>query len=250
MLLEDIVIILSRPCEPGNVGAVCRAMKNMGLQRLRIAGDCRNLKPELILSRAVHAGDVWEGAEFFGTLEEALSDRTLVIGTTRRGGKRRKSFPLTPAEAACCLGKAKGKGALVFGNEQAGLNREELELCTLASCIPAGEDFPSLNLSHALQIYAYELFLHLGKGPQGGRWEALERKALDSLVQSITGSLEELGFYKQPGRAEQERFFRDLLSRAGITVREGRYLEGIFRKAAKLGAGPPKKTGSGTAQKG
>lgn len=249
MVLEDIRIVLSRPEEAGNVGAVCRAMKNMGLRRLRIAGvkmpgkgSAGGLSGEVILARAVHAGEIWEKAEFFGTLEEALADCTLVIGTTRRTGKHRKSFPLTPAEAAACLAERTGRAALVFGNERTGLEGEELDLCSLASYIPSDDSFPSLNLSHALQIYAYELFLRLGPsqnrvpGEDGGsRWEPLEREALDRLVASVTASLKELGFYRQRGREEQERFFRDIFSRAGITISEGQYLERIFRKAAKLG---------------
>ncbi|MDR1177266.1 MAG: RNA methyltransferase, partial [Spirochaetaceae bacterium] len=254
MFLEDIRVVLSRPEEAGNVGAVCRAMKNMGLRRLRIAGEgmpepgknrgAGGLNGEVILARAVHAGEIWEKAEFFDTLEEAVADCTLVIGTTRRKGKHRKSFPLSPAEAAACLAGRTGKAALVFGNERTGLEGEELDLCSLASYIPSDDSFPSLNLSHALQIYAYELFLRLappqdpapgkdstggdstggdsaGSGAlaglsggsagggalaglsEGGRWEPLEREALDRLVSSITGSLKELGFYRQRGREEQ-----------------------------------------------
>jgi tRNA/rRNA methyltransferase/tRNA (cytidine32/uridine32-2'-O)-methyltransferase len=273
MFLEDICVILSRPAEAGNVGAICRAMKNMGLRELRIAGQGPaeagegrgpdGLNRELILARAVHAGEIWENALFFDSLGEAVADCTLVIGTTRRKGKHRKSFPLTPAETAACLAERQGRAALVFGNERTGLEREELELCTLASYIPSDESFPSLNLSHALQIYAYELFLRLGPpsrpytpprnenaaagssavtgsgdrppGTEGGRWEPLEREALDKLAGSITASLKELGFYKRRGREEQERFFRDILSRAGITIKEGRYLERVFKKAANLG---------------
>ena len=37
MNLTDVIIVLSRPAEAGNVGAVCRAMKNIGLSRLRLA---------------------------------------------------------------------------------------------------------------------------------------------------------------------------------------------------------------------
>ncbi|MDR0390213.1 MAG: RNA methyltransferase, partial [Spirochaetaceae bacterium] len=167
MLLEDICVVLVRPEEAGNVGAVCRAMKNMGLSRLRIAGGASGpeenrlpggLSREVILARALHAKEVWENAEFFDSLKEALADRTLVIGTTRRKGRHRKRFPLSPAEAAECLVERRGRAALVFGNERTGLEREELELCTLASYIPSDDRFPSLNLSHALQIYAYELF--------------------------------------------------------------------------------------------
>jgi tRNA/rRNA methyltransferase/tRNA (cytidine32/uridine32-2'-O)-methyltransferase len=244
MELSDVVIILCRPGEPGNVGAVCRAMKNMGLSRLRLVSPELNDEGAL-RARAVHAAELWEGAEVFDSLAGAVADCSLIIGATRRRGRRRKSLTLTPAEAAACLRDRPGPAALVFGNERTGLEDWELVLCNLASHIPVGEAFPSLNLSHAVQIYAYELFLALGPGrsrpgpnPFGGRWVPLGQTGLDELVLSITNALASLGFYKQPGREEQARFFQDILARAGITRDEGRYLERIFAKAARLGTAP------------
>jgi tRNA/rRNA methyltransferase/tRNA (cytidine32/uridine32-2'-O)-methyltransferase len=236
MELSDVMIILCRPAEGGNVGAVCRAMKNMGLSRLRLVSPTL---PEEgpILARAVHAGELWDRAERFDTLAGAVAGCSLVIGTTRRRGRRRKALSLDPAETAACLKDRPGPAALVFGNERTGLDADELNLCNMASHIPAAAAFPSLNLSHAVQIYAYELFRVLGSGAvlAPGRWTPLDRQELDLLVHSVSASLESLGFYKQPGREEQERFFRDLFSRAGITAREARYLEAVFAKAARLG---------------
>jgi tRNA/rRNA methyltransferase/tRNA (cytidine32/uridine32-2'-O)-methyltransferase len=63
----------------------------------------------------------------------------------------------------------------------------------------------------------------------------MDQGALEKLVRGITDSLESLGFYTQPGREEQERFFRDLFSRAGISAREGVYIDALFAKAAGLG---------------
>ena len=234
MILSDIAIILCRVEESGNVGAVCRAMKNMGLKELRLAGQIKTLDENVIKTRAIHAADIWEGAGHYADLAEAIADCSLVIGTTRRMGKHRKAFPLTPREAASYLSQYPGKAALVFGNEKSGLNRQELTLCNLASFIPANEEFSSLNLSHALQVYAYELRQSFNPGT-GGRWEPLPRHEVDAVVKTISDSLASLGFYKQRGREEQREFFRDIICRAALTIREGRYLEGIFKKAAKLG---------------
>jgi tRNA/rRNA methyltransferase/tRNA (cytidine32/uridine32-2'-O)-methyltransferase len=169
MLLPDIVIILCRVTEPGNVGAVCRAMKNMGLSRLRIAGTAReSLDEGAIRARAIHAADIWEGAAFFDTLAASAADCSLLIGTTRRRGRRRKQVSLAPGELAAWLRNKPGPAALVFGNERTGLEDHELDLCHIASHIPVSGAFPSLNLSHAVQIYAYELFLALEAGTAGG----------------------------------------------------------------------------------
>jgi tRNA/rRNA methyltransferase/tRNA (cytidine32/uridine32-2'-O)-methyltransferase len=273
MTLWDIIIILSRPSEGGNVGAVCRAMKNMGLSRLRIAGVPRTAFDEAALrARAVHAADVWEGAEFFDTLTAAAADCSLLVGTTRRRGQRRKNVTMAPRELAAWLRDRSGPSietgcetaagceadtgsgptdspvgptALVFGNERTGLEENELALCNIASHIPVSGACPSLNLSHAVQIYAYELFQALGPnaapgmGQVKGAWVPLSRAQADALTTAVTRNLETLGFYRRPGRAEQERFIRDFISRAGLTEGEGRYFGDIFDKAARLAQKPP-----------
>jgi tRNA/rRNA methyltransferase/tRNA (cytidine32/uridine32-2'-O)-methyltransferase len=245
MNLAEVIIVLSRPGESGNVGAVCRAMMNMGVSRLRIVPPAlppagAGLDGDIITARAVHAAGIWEKAEFFPTLEAALACCSPVIGVTRRTGRRRKAHSLDPRETAAFLAERPGPAALVFGNERTGLEDAELDLCNMAAHIPADEAFPSLNLSHAVQIFCYELRLKLTPGAGQGfpGWVPLGQERLNALVQSVTGFLESLGFYRQPGRAEQERFFRDLFARAGITRREAEYLAGIFEKAARLAKKP------------
>jgi tRNA/rRNA methyltransferase/tRNA (cytidine32/uridine32-2'-O)-methyltransferase len=238
--LSEVIIVLSRPAESGNVGAVCRAMMNMGLSRLRIVPeDGAELNEIVIRARAVHAARVWEEAGFFPTLEAALADCSPIIGITRRTGRRRKAHSLAPGETAAFLAERPGPAALVFGNERTGLEDAELDLCSMAAHIPAARAFPSLNLSHAVQVFCYELRLKLAPGEERGfrGWIPLGQEDINALVQTLTGSLESLGFYKQGGRAEQESLFRDLFSRVGITRREADYLAGIFSKALRLASG-------------
>jgi len=246
------------------VGAVCRAMKNMGLSRLRLAAPDFSATDiagafslseaglgfggdlAVIRARAIHAVDVWEKAETFDTLAATVKDCALVIGTTRRRGRHRKQVTMTPLETAAFLKTHPGPAALVFGNERTGLEDEELELCNFASHIPADETFPSLNLSHAVQIYAYELFRALAyPSSEGapveavkGQWVPLDQTAIEILVQEIMDNLRKLGFYKRLGQKEQERFFRDIFSRSAMTEREGRYFAGIIAKAVRLAQKP------------
>jgi tRNA/rRNA methyltransferase/tRNA (cytidine32/uridine32-2'-O)-methyltransferase len=238
MVLSDIIIILCRASEPGNVGAVCRVMKNMGLSQLRLVAS-EPFAEERLLARAIHADDVWHNARFFDTLAAATADCSLVVGTTRRRGKKRKNVTLEPHALVAWLMEHSTSSpvALVFGNERTGLDDEELNFCNIASHIPVSDAFPSLNLSHAVQIYAYELFLAFGEVTESkGTWVPLQRPAVDELTADITGILADLGFYRNPGREEQTRFLRDLISRAGLTEREGQYLKDIFCKAARLGS--------------
>jgi tRNA/rRNA methyltransferase/tRNA (cytidine32/uridine32-2'-O)-methyltransferase len=246
-------------------------MMNMGLSKLRITGlsgaDLAPFEGE-IRSRAVHAAGIWEEAGYFETLEAAAADCSILAGTTRRRGRKRKDVTMDCRELALWLRGRPGKAALAFGNERSGLDDEELALCNIASHIPVSGAFPSLNLSHAVQIYGYELFRALGPetpsalmmdaltagmpdraappaGEVKGAWIPLDRRGAEALTASIVGNLESLGFYRHPGREAQTRFIRDLISRAALSMREGDYLGDLFAKAARLalrGASPPEKT--------
>jgi tRNA/rRNA methyltransferase/tRNA (cytidine32/uridine32-2'-O)-methyltransferase len=243
MFLQDIKIVLCRACDAGNIGAVCRAMKNMDLTELRLvtggadSTDAVQIPDmEKIRVRAVHAEDVLEKAKNFNNLADSIKDCSIVIGTTRRRGHHRKSVSMTPGDLALWLAERSGPAAIVFGNERTGLEESELELCNAASHIPVSDIQPSLNLSHAVQIYAYELFLALS--PQfkvKGEWTAMNQNEISTLVAEITDTLANLGFYRHPNREEQSRFLHDIISRAGLMDREGEYLKDIFIKAARLG---------------
>jgi len=238
MELSDIRVVLSRPSESGNVGAVCRAMKNMGLSRLRIVAPEAPMDESVILARSVHAEELWTQAEHHRTLAEAVADCSIVIGTTRRRGKKRKDFTLTPEETATYLRNQQGTAAIVFGNERTGLEAAELQFCTLASHIPASDVFPSLNLSHAAQIYFYELYTTLSTEgaakADAKHWVPVDMATISTLTELILETLGAVGFYTQAGKEDQRLFFRDLLARTALTVDEYRYLEGIVQKARKL----------------
>jgi tRNA/rRNA methyltransferase/tRNA (cytidine32/uridine32-2'-O)-methyltransferase len=69
------------------------------------------------------------------------------------------------------------------------------------------------------------------------RWVPIGALDLDKTAKTVADCLESVGFYKQAGRPEQERLFRDIFARAGITLDESRYLEAVFRKMARLASG-------------
>jgi tRNA/rRNA methyltransferase/tRNA (cytidine32/uridine32-2'-O)-methyltransferase len=224
-------------------------MKNMGLSRLYLAapeyhtpsGELQypeGSELERLLTRAIHAAEIWENAQRFDSLEAALAGCAITVGTTRRRGKHRKSNTLRPWELAEFLKDKTGEAAIVFGNERTGLEDAELSFCNLASHIPVDSAFPSLNLSHAVQIYAYELYRALAaSSPEHfvpGQWVPMTQEESAALAGRISASLETLGFYRHPGREEQERFLRDLFSRAGLSLREGRYLGNIIDRALHL----------------
>jgi TrmH family RNA methyltransferase len=209
-------------------------MKNMGFTQLRLVSPEVPLDGTTIRARAIHAADVYDKAGHYESLAEALADCALVVGTSRRRGKKRKEFSLSPEDLAVVLkNRQAGPVALVFGNERTGLSEDEMDLCNLAAHIPANEEFPSLNLSHAVQVFTYTLSRAFSVKTDA-HWIPATAERLDSVVEAVADSLQSIGFYTQAGRPEQERFFRDILAKATITTEEARYFESIFRKAARL----------------
>ncbi len=235
LLGRQIRVVLVEPREGANVGAVCRAMKTMGLHSLTIVG-AGGLDLEKARVLAVHAADVLEAAARCDHVQEAVRDAALVAGVTRRIGSRRKAWSLTP-EALADRIAAMGRGtvALVFGNEEAGLSDAELALCHLAVHIPASPQFPSLNLSHAVQVIAYALFRRLAKAPPPAAAAVpIPDEELSRLVEVIIGSLRNIGYMTQPGSRGLGSFWRDILARAQLSAREARRLEGVFRNISGI----------------
>ena len=239
MDLNKIIIVLVRPEESRNVGAVCRAMANSGISTLRIVGKREDFDGEHVRVLAIHAAGIWEKAQFFDDITQATADCTLAAGTTRRRGKKRKGKLLLPEECAALAARMTGTNeedggriAIVFGNERTGLTDDELAACTVGVTIPASPAFASLNLSHAVQIICYHLFRAQATASPGYTPLTLER--LDHTVTTITDDLQKIGFFTLAGRPDMERFWRMILSRAAISEGEASYLEKLFDKAAGL----------------
>ena len=227
-------VVLVNPQDPRNVGSVCRAMKTMGLRALSLVGNA-DLDLEAAAVTAVHARDVLDRAVLFRDLPEAVRGAALVAGITRRRGKRRKYLSLTPEQLADRVAAIKtGSIALVFGNEASGLSDAELESCHLAVHIPSSPDFPSLNLSHAVQIIAYQIYRRTAELRGTGEFRPVSHERLELLVQGILSVLQKIGFFSQGSREEMGVFLRDILARSGVARREADRLAVIFRKIAGL----------------
>jgi tRNA (cytidine32/uridine32-2'-O)-methyltransferase len=158
-MLNNVRIVLINTFHPGNIGAAARAMKNMGLSQLWLV-DPREYPSAEADARAAGAKDVLDNATVVGSLQEAIADCHLVIGTSARN----RTFDLPILDARSCADKImsevpQGPIALVFGRETMGLLNEELQLCNFHVYIPANPEYPVLNVSQAIQLLSYEIWM-------------------------------------------------------------------------------------------
>jgi tRNA (cytidine32/uridine32-2'-O)-methyltransferase len=152
-----IRIVLVGTTHPGNIGAVARAMKNMGLSDLALVNP-RHFPHEDATARASGATDVLDGAKVVSSLSEALTDCVYVAGASARS--RTINWPsMGPRDCAerMILESKEGVVAAVFGPEKSGLHNDDLDLCHTLLTIPTDPGFSSLNLAMAVQVLTYEL---------------------------------------------------------------------------------------------
>ncbi len=200
VMLDQIKIVLVNTTHSGNIGAAARAMKNMGVSQLVLVDPIAEIDGDAIV-RASGASEILDSCEIVSSLDEAVADCGLVIGTSARG--RHIPWPLcSPRE---CAAKAKqavvheNRVALVFGRESRGLTNEELHKCNAHVHIPTNPDFSSLNIAAAVQVLCYEM-----------RLAALEQ---EEGAASEEGNASKWGVewdYELAPHADMERFFDHL----------------------------------------
>ncbi|MEM0449240.1 MAG: RNA methyltransferase [Methanomassiliicoccales archaeon] len=223
-------IILVSPKHDGNIGAVARSMGNFDFKDLVLVNPCHIT--EEAYKRAKHAGDILRGAKIVKDFDQAVEECDLIVGTSgiiTPGEKHYLRIPVSAKDFAERVRDFEGRVAILFGPEDTGLRQEELMRCDMLVHIPASEQYPVLNLSHASSIIMYELF-QVRPRPSGPRvTNELEREKLyqffDDLLQAID--------YPEFRRERTRIMFRRLMGRAIPTKWEFHTIMGVLGDAAK-----------------
>jgi len=251
-VLDSIRIVLVQTYHPGNIGAIARAMKTMGLKELYLV-DPREYPAEEASNRAAGALDVLDGAAVVQTLPDALADCTQVFATSAR--KRNYTRPQVTAEEASnwISENPNEKIAIVFGRERMGLSNEQLGLCQQLLYIPGNPEYDVLNIGSAVQIVSYELFKQFGQHRDEVEDTALaansstereeeyasqsdfpEQQDMERFYQHLESTLSDTGFLvkNHPGEAMQR--LQQMFARAQPNAKELRMLRGILGSVDKL----------------
>lgn len=160
--MADIRFVLAGTQHPGNIGAVARAMKNMGLSNLVLVAPLAFPHPEAS-ARASGADDLLESAHVVSTLAQGLEGCGYVVATTSRDREQNhRVIDVRDAAMRLVAESARSPVAVLFGNERAGLSNGELESAHALLRVPANPVYASLNLGMAAQLVAYEIYRAAG----------------------------------------------------------------------------------------
>lgn len=234
-MLDTIRIILIETSHPGNIGSVARAMKTMGLKQLYLVNPVHFPHPKAneLASSAV---DILEQAVLVKTLDQALLDCHLIIGTSTRS--RTIPWPmLSPRDLALTV-REKPAGmqtAILFGREQSGLTNDELHRCHFHVQIPANPEYSSLNIAAAVQVIAYELYLASLKNNIPDAWDypMATHQEIEGFYAHLEKVLVMLEFLNPKAPRQLMTRLRRLFARANPDAMEINILRGILGSVEK-----------------
>ena len=232
-ILDNIRIVLVEPIFGGNIGSVCRVMNNNGITDLAIVKPRPETDWEDARKLSCSAKAQLEARKEFATLAEAVADCTVVAGTSARTGFYRDTSHSPREFAHAALESAKAhKIALVFGRENKGLSNEELARCTHIIQIPSSELYTSLNLSHAVMVCCYEIFVASGTfQPSEEKAEEANSELRERMFDVWREMMLKTEFTHEQKLEHMMMGLRRIFSRGKLTVPDVKILMGLAKQS-------------------
>lgn len=235
---ERLRVVLVNTRNPLNIGAAARAMSNFGFLHLRVVNPYELAFREA--RSAVGAAPLLAQAEEFKSLEEAVADCSLVVGTTALGRRDPQHIVRDLQEGARLIRKRVGasRAALLFGSEKRGLSNEDLSHCHWLMRVPTREEHGSMNLGQAVAVCLYELARD-GKSISTSEKATLATAGdLERLTSLLREALQAGGYLKLESRSATKRRsaapadekIRRLIRRMSLSVEDAELLLGMLRQ--------------------
>ncbi len=231
-------IILVNPQLPENIGLVARALDNCGLKKLILVNPREKWPNKKALDSSANSSKIIKNISVFKNLNKALSKFNYVIATSSRKRYLQKKHYNKFSNLFLEVPKNK-KIAIVFGPENSGLSNDDLMLCDSILNINLSKSNTSLNLSHAVLLFAYQWREHFGKkqlkNNEINKNIAL-KKDFEYFMNFLKNELEEVGFLYPKHKSKsmfnniQTMFLRSALSKSEIQT-----LWGMIKKLRNLG---------------
>ncbi|WP_397600909.1 RNA methyltransferase [Silvanigrella sp.] len=236
---NNVSIVLVSPEHPNNVGAVARAMNNMGISDLRLVNPCEFLNNGADGSKtlAVHSHSILENAKVFTSLKESILDKEIIIGTTNRiRGHHKQLNSIWELDSFLLNLNAPNKIAFVFGRETSGLSNQEINLCNHIISIPTFGENNSLNLSQAVMIILYEFskFNYKNKVLKIIEEPIANSNHIEKLKENIFLILKKIDYIKNGNEDKKWGVFSKLISDKKLTTKEVDIIQGVLSKIKNL----------------
>ena len=238
-LSKQVKIILIETTNSGNIGSALRAMKTMNFSRLCLVRP-KDFPSDEVETMAANAKDLIKQIEVVDNLDEALEGMNFIVGTSSR--MRKVPWPNETLENASprIISEVENKTnvAILFGREDRGLTNDELQRCNLHLYIPANKDYPVLNLSMAVQVVCYQLYidglLHQDY-VQSEYWDvpSAEANHVNRLINHFIEVAEELEVFNKGNPRQIGARIKRMFTRIGLDEMEVNFMRGFLSAVEK-----------------
>ena len=241
MLSKNIHFILVRPQLGENIGAAARSLKNFNFENLRLVSPRDSWPNKSATYTAVEAKDVIHKAKVFQNIDQAVADLDYVFATTSRSRSVNKKI-IDLSKAIKIIKKQSihnKKTGIFFGPEASGLSNDDLINANYLVNIPTSNKFKSLNLSHAVTIFAFELFTASIKFEpivkNLYRSDDAKKKEVNAFLNFLISHLDKVGFLKPAEKKQQMiRSVKNIFHRSSLSTQEIRTLSGVISSLIKF----------------
>ncbi|MGC9133036.1 MAG: RNA methyltransferase [Nanopusillaceae archaeon] len=229
--MTEFYIIFVEPESEDNIGALGRVMANFGFKNLILVHPLVNPFSEKVKIVARDKGwEIIKNAKIYNDLKEVIDLFDINYGTTGVSSKKANEIlrnPITPRELGEKIWKYEEKIGIFFGRESRGFTNEELDLFDSIITIPADEEYPIMNITHAAAIILYEIFI-TKNNPIRKTFKLINNEEKKILYKSFKEWVDLLPTfdYRKP---VIYRALRNLIGKSLITKREYSILMGILR---------------------
>lgn len=229
--IPEFYIVLVEPKYGGNIGAVARSMANFDFKNLYLINPC-NLDGDCY-ARAMHAQDILNEAKIFPSFNEAIKNLDYLVATSSiesKTDKRHLRLPLNLFDFCDKIFETEGKVGLIFGREDYGLFNEEIAMCDIMVRIPTSSTYPSMNLSHAVTIVLFSLFVN--KDEKHSKKRTLNRIEKEKLFSFFSELLDDIN-YPEHKKENTKVMFKRLMGRAMPSKWEFHTFMGVLSRSTQ-----------------
>ena len=231
MNFKNVFFILSRPQLAENIGSTARALKNFNIPNLRIVNPRCKWPNQKALATSVGAKDILQSVKISKSIDESISDLDIIFASTSRSRKVNKKI-ISILDFTKKIKKGRKIG-VIFGPEASGLTNDEVKCADYLVTIPTNKMFTSINLSHSVILFCFQLFQHLSREKiifkSNYKSSIASKSEVNKFLNFIIKGLDNKGFL-QPKHKRQSmiRNINNIFHRLNLSEQEIRILLGIF----------------------
>jgi tRNA/rRNA methyltransferase len=237
MSFKNIYVILVKPQLGENIGATARALKNFNLTKLRIVNPRSEWPNQKAIATSVGAKNILKSAKIYNSLDKSVGDLDLIFATSSRIRKvNKKIISIFDIDKKL---KNKQKIGIIFGPEASGLSNDEISCADYVVKIPTNKQFNSINLSHSVILFCYQIFKFFSKKnfiyKSNYKSSKASKSEVSKLLNFIIKSLDKKGFL-QPTHKRNSMInnIKNIFYRLNLSEQEIHILLGIFASLSEL----------------